>query len=331
LEFGFMGHPFAGGHTDVRVLNCPFYEHMDWNTEKSAILEAEKLGFSSIWLPDHLSVGEGGATLENWTTITTYLNLTSKVRAGPLCVSNAFRQPSLVAKIAATLDIISDGRLNVGFGAGWMSSEHSEYGIPFPDSRTRIEMLREALVIVKDLWEKDSVTFDGKYYHLKNAICNPKPVQKPHPPIWIGGGGKKMMKIAAELADGYNWFFSPEAYAEKLGILEKLCSDSGRDFEQIRKSWLGHVLISEDRRWIDDTYEHWFRRVKSESRIDPWVRDVSFEEFKNNVIIGTPDECIEKVKHYRDVGVDVLISWFVDYPSMEGARLFSSKVIPKFK
>jgi len=331
LEFGFMGHPFAGSRADVRILNCPFYERIDWNTERNAILEAEKLGFGSVWLPDHLSMGEGGTTLENWTTITTFLNLTEKIRAGPLCLSNCFRQPSLVAKMAATLDIVSHGRVNVGFGAGWMPLEHEEYGIPFPNAKTRVEMLREALVVVKSLWEQDKVTFDGKYYKLKDAICSPKPIQKPHPPIWLGGGGKKIMQIAAELCDGYNWFFSPKEYGKKLEMLERLCSDLGRDYRQIRKSWLGHVLISEDRKWIEDTCEKWLRMVKSGPRVDPWVRDVTMEQFRENVIMGTPEECVEKVEEFKKVGVDILITWFTDYPSMQGARLFAKEVIPEFK
>jgi alkanesulfonate monooxygenase SsuD/methylene tetrahydromethanopterin reductase-like flavin-dependent oxidoreductase (luciferase family) len=326
-----MAHPFAGGQADVRVLNCPFYERVDWNTEKSAVLEAEKLGFNSVWLPDHLSVGVGGSTLENWTTITTYLNLTKKMRAGPLCISNAFRQPSLLAKMIATLDIISGGRLDVGMGAGWMPLEHEEYGLPFLTARNRVEMLRETILVMFNLWENQRATFQGKYFRLKDATCDPKPVQKPHPPLWIGAGGRRMMKLTAEIADGYNWFFSPKVYEENLRTLQELCSEIGRDYRGIHKSWLGHVLISEDPKWIEDIYARWFKMVKSEPRIDPWVRDVSFEQFRENVIIGTPQECASRVEEYKKIGVELLVTWFIDYPSMNGARLFARKVIPKFK
>jgi alkanesulfonate monooxygenase SsuD/methylene tetrahydromethanopterin reductase-like flavin-dependent oxidoreductase (luciferase family) len=125
LEFGAVGHAFAGGVADLST-NWPFYGRIDWEAERNFALEVEALGFGSIWLPDHLSVGPGGTTLESWTTVTTYLIITKRLRAGPFALSNNFRYPSMVAKMVSTLDLISGGRVNLAIGAGWDESEYSQ-------------------------------------------------------------------------------------------------------------------------------------------------------------------------------------------------------------
>ena len=332
MEFGIFAPPFAGGDYDVRILNRPFYKEVDWNAEKNAVLEAEKAGFRSYWVCDHLSVGDGGSVLENWSTVTTYLNITRNLRVGPLALCNSYRYPSIVAKMAATLDVISGGRLNLAMGAGWLVSEYDQYGVPFPSGKVRVDQLRESIMLIKKLWREQKVTFEGKYYHVKDAVCAPKPIQKPHPPIFIGGGTDSLIRLAAEMADGYNWFFSPENYREKLRKLEKVCSKIGRDHREIKKSWLGHICISKDRDQAEETYNRWFGTIKSaKTRLDPWTRDSTNEQFRANVVVGTPTDCIEKLKRYRDIGVDLVMCTFIDHPSTEGLRLFGSDVIPYFK
>ena len=332
MEFGIFAPTFAGGDADVRILNRPFYKAIDWPSERNAILEAERLGFDSYWVCDHLSVGEGGSIFENWTTVTSYLNITRRIRVGPMMLCNSFRYPSIVARMAATLDIISGGRLELGIGAGWFRLECEEYGITFPDAKTRVEALREGITIIRKLWQEKRVTFEGKYYRVKDATCYPRPIQEPYPPIVIGGGTKPMIRLAAELGDAYNWFFSPQDFREKLRILEQFCSEAGRNYKEIKKYWLGHVLIFKDGKRVENMFKSWYEMVKSaKTRYDPWVRDSSYEDFKKNVIVGTPEDCIERVRQYQDIGVDCVICNFVDHPSLEGLRLFANEVMPHFK
>lgn len=158
----------------------------DWETIKSTALTCEKLGYHSIWFGDHLATGD--ARLECWTLLSAIAMVTSKLRFGPLVLCNNFRNPALVAKMAASLDVISNGRLEFGIGAGGNKEEHDEYGFELPEPRVRIARLREAVRIIWKMWTEERPTYSGKWYKVNNVLCEPKPLQKPHPPITIGGG-----------------------------------------------------------------------------------------------------------------------------------------------
>lgn len=172
----------------------------DYSTLRKVVLECDHLGFDSVWVYDHLQFTYG-PTLECWTVLSALAEATSRIRIGPLVTCNAFRYPSLLAKMAATVDMISDGRVNFGIGAGWHEDEATAYGISFPRAGIRVEMLDEALSIIKKLWTEDKVTFKGKHYSVDNDVCLPKPVQKPHPPILVGGSGDKMLRLIARHAN----------------------------------------------------------------------------------------------------------------------------------
>jgi len=332
MQFWAYGHPYAGGDADVSRVSCPFYERIDWNTERNFALEVENLGFDSISLPDHLSVGAGGTTLENWTTVTNYLALTKRIRAGPFALSNGLRYPSIVARMISTLDIISGGRLNVGIGAGWKRDEYEQYGIPFPSYDVRVERLREGLIIMKKLWTEEKATFKGKYYSINEAILAPKPIQKPHPPLFIPGGGERILKVVAELGDGMNYQFTPDLYRERLALLDKFCLEVGRNYKEVKKSWQGHVVIAKDPRKVEEIGRRWYKIMKTQSRSDAWVKGISsYEDLKQNIIMGTPEECVEKVERYQEAGAEILITHFTDFPSMDGVRLFAKEVIPHFR
>ena len=156
---------------------------------RDIVLECEKLGYHSVWLDDHLMYNDW-PILECWTTLSALAALTSKIRLGTMVSCNAHRNPALLAKAAATLDVISGGRLELGIGAGVQEKEHLAYGFGFPNLNVRVERLGEALQVIRQLWTQEKATFRGKHYALKDAVCEPKPIQKPYPPITVGGSSK---------------------------------------------------------------------------------------------------------------------------------------------
>ena len=208
----------------------PFYAfqvkdiNKHFNIIKNVVAECEDLGYHSVWLDDHLMYNNW-PILESWTTLSALSSLTSRIRLGTMVSCNSHRTPSLLAKMAATLDILSNGRLEFGIGAGAQKTEHIAYGFDFPELSVRVERLSEALEVIRRLWTQEKASYKGKHYTLKDAVCEPKPVQKPYPPIIVGGSGEKLMlKVTAQYADRYDWGFLPslDLYKRKLEVLENL-------------------------------------------------------------------------------------------------------------
>ena len=188
---------------------------------KNLVTRAEMLGFDSFWVMDHLhqilGVGkQDEPMLESWTTISVLAGVTSKIKLGTMMTSVIYRYPSILAKIGATLDVLSKGRLFMGIGAAWNEEESLAYGIPFPSIKERFVRLEEAIQIIRKMWtDEPSTSFNGKYYQIKNAYCNPKPVQKPSPPIMIGGTGERQtLRIVAKDGDACNIVGSSETVKE---------------------------------------------------------------------------------------------------------------------
>ena len=300
----------------------PFYAFKSQQTferVRNVVLECERLGFDSVWLDDHLMFGNY-AFLECWTTLSALSSITEKIRLGTMVLCTSFRNPALLAKMVATLDLISNGRLEFGIGAGVQKDEHEAYGIPFPKPRDRIGRMKEAVEIIKKMWTDEKANYQGKYYTVNEAVCEPKPLQKPHPPITIGGGGEKLtLKVAAQHADRCDWGYVPslELYKHKLEILENHCNDVDRDFREIEKScWLGgQIFIGQNRKEIDEKVLQWK------------PKNVSFEDFKKSSFIATPDECRQKIRQYAGMGVTFFMLFFGDLPDLSGLRLFVDKVV----
>ena len=240
----------------------PFYAFQAKNPNeqfrllKNIVLECETLGYDSVWLDDHLMYNNW-PILESWTTLSALSSLTSKIRLGTMVSCNQHRNPALLAKTAATLDVLSNGRLEFGIGAGVQEAEHIAYGFDFPKPRVRVERLGEALEVITRLWTKEKATYQGKHYSLKDAVCEPKPLQKPHPPITVGGSGEKYtLKVTAKYADRFDWGFLPtvDVYKRKLEVLESHCKAVGRDFGEIERScWPGgQVLIAKDQKELTE-------------------------------------------------------------------------------
>lgn len=183
-------------------------QQISWAELKEVWQEVEALGFDSLWVNDHMlpSVGPtDAANMEGWATLAALAALTSKVKIGALVTANTFRHPAVLAKMATTIDHISNGRLILGMGSGYFAQEHQVYGIPFPTTRERAKRLEEAIQVIRTLWTQESASFQGEYYQLINAPFVPKPVQKPYPPIMIGGIGEKLtLPMVAKYADMWN-------------------------------------------------------------------------------------------------------------------------------
>jgi F420-dependent oxidoreductase-like protein len=208
---------------------------------------ADELGFYGVWDYDHFygpdAIGDAVArdyrkdTLEAWTTLAAMATVVKRARVGCLVTGVTYRNPAVLAKMAVTVDHISGGRLEFGLGAAWHEAEHRGYGIPFPSAGERIAILDEALRVIKALWTEDTASFDGRHFRLEDAICNPKPVQKPHPPIVVAGqGAKKSLRVVATHADEWNGTgIEPAEWSRISHVLTSHCDAIGRDPAAIRR------------------------------------------------------------------------------------------------
>ncbi len=286
---------------------------------RSTVLECERLGYHSVWLDDHLMYGDW-PILESWTILSALSALTSRVRLGTMVSCTAHRNPALLAKTAATFDVISGGRLEFGVGAGIGEAEHAAYGFDFPKPTVRIERLVESLEVIKRLWTEDRANFQGKHYNLKDAVCLPKPVQKPYPPITVGGSGDLLLrKATAPYSDRFDFGYLPsvEVYRRKLGVLENACRAIGRGFGEIEKScWPGgQVLIAQNEKELEE-------KIAKKN-----VLGLSKEEFLQVNLAGTPAQIRKQLQVYVDLGVTCFMLYFADLPQVDGLRLFAESVM----
>lgn len=293
-----------------------------WNKAVDIAVLAEDLGFDSIWVYDHFhNVPKPAqeAVFECWTTMAAISQRTSHIRLGQMVGCNSYRNPGLLAKITSTIDVISGGRLDWGIGAGWYESEYRGYGYEFAKPSDRIGMLKETVEIVKSMWSQPETTYDGKYYKLHRANCDPKPLQQPNPPIWIGGGGEQLtLRVVAQHADVSNFGSSLEEFIAKREILKGHCEAVGRDEGTIRKTISSEVFIRETEKEILEA------DVRSTWGADP-------AEWRKKALVGTPEQVSEKIQKYLDAGCTGFIPWCPDYPNTETIELFAKKVIPNFR
>ena len=293
-----------------------------WQTSVDVAVLAEKLGYDSIWVYDHFhNVPKPAqeAVFECWTTIAAISQRTSRIRLGQMVGCNSYRNPGLLAKITSTVDVISGGRLDWGIGAGWYESEYKGYGYEFAKPSDRIGMLRETVEIVKSMWTNAETNYDGKYYKMSRANCDPKPLQQPTPPVWIGGGGEQLtLRVVAEHADVSNFGSSLEEFTKKRAILQDHCRIIGRDEDTIRKTISSEVFIRETEKEI----------IEAGSK-NLWGEPA--ESWRAKALVGTPEQVSEKIQKYLDAGCTGFIPWCADYPSTETLELFVTKVIPNFR
>ena len=297
--------------------------------------------WESVWVYDHLhTVPEPSqeATHEAWTLMAALAAVTSRVRLGQMCTCMGYRNPAHLAKVAATVDIISEGRLEMGIGAGWYEHEWRAYGYGFPSAGDRVGMLEEGVQIFRDMWTKGSATLNGKHYQVDGAICAPLPLQGTTQPgsalngipIWIAGGGeKRTLRIAAQYADYTN--FAPSVFEHKSEILAAHCVDVGRDFTQITRSTNVNVVIGENEKEVRDRLawirEHYLKAGVPEADVDRQI-----EAQTSGVGVGTPEQIAEKLTALKKLGLGYTIAYFTEAAyDTSGMHLFENRVIPELR
>lgn len=284
----------------------------------------DSLGYDTAWVFDHFFAilsDPAGPCFEGWIALTALAAASSRVQAGVLVTGNTYRHPAVLAKMAATLDHAIGGRLIMGIGGAWFEQEHNAYGIPFYTTAERIRRLDEAAEIIKRLWSEKQVTFDGRYYQLKDAYCEPKPLQQPRPPIMIGGSGEKLMlRVVAKHADQWNTFGSPEVFQHKIEVLKGHCSAVGRSFDEIEVSWAGACLVTDSREEKDALLQHWAAAF-----------GITPEQYEHGALVGSPSEVRDRIAKYIEVGVTHFIP-IANAPFNQGSiRRFAEEVIPAFR
>ena len=297
----------------MELVNIPTASEK-WNAAVRIAQRAEELGFDSIWVYDHFhNVPRPAheAVFECWTVMAAISQLTSKIRLGQMVGCNLYRPPALLAKITSTLDVISGGRVDWGIGAGWYENECRGYGYPFPVPKERIAMLRESVEIVKSMWSQEETTYDGKYYQLVRANCDPKPLQSPRPPIWIGGGGEQLtLRVVAQHADHSNFGGSADEFARKIEILKGHCAAVGRDSDEIGKTTSGEILIRDTEKELRE-----FQIASG--------RGDNFEAWQASNFVGTPEQVADRVQQFIEIGSTGFIPWCVDYPDTHTLDAFA--------
>ncbi len=286
---------------------------------------AEDAGFYWVSIWDHFyenpSPDGKGDCFEAVATLAALASDTSRVRVACHVFSVTFRSPAVIAKAAATIDHISNGRMEVGLGAGWYELEHSAYGLPFPSDGVRLDMLEEAIQIVRSMLTQESTTFIGKHFRVENAYGNPKPVQK-KPRIWVGGKGeKRTLRIAARYADGWNVpYISPREFSHKVRVLDEWCEKEGRDPSEIERSVNMGFYMGVNQR--DATQ-------KRRSYYEAWGDKA--ETHAGGMLLGTASQAIDSIGAYIDAGaqgLNIAVRAPFDWEALEA---FAQEVLPAFK
>jgi F420-dependent oxidoreductase-like protein len=302
-----------------------------WDTMLDVARAAEAGPFESVWVYDHfhtVPVPTQEATHEAWTLMAALGAATSRVRLGQMCTCMAYRNPAYLAKVAATVDVISGGRAEMGIGAGWYEHEWRAYGYGFPTAGERLAMLDEGVQIMRSLWTEGTATFQGKHYQVDGAICQPLPLQSGGVPLWIAGGGeKKTLRIAAKYAAYTNFDGTPEGFQHKSALLEEHCRDVGTDFGAITRSANYNVVIGSTQAEVTEKLG-WLR-----SHLAPYLSAEQVEQqvqsASNGPLVGTPEQVAEKLAGLRKLGMTYAITYFPEVAyDRSGLQLFTEQVIP---
>jgi len=289
-----------------------------WEEYVSAVKAVEQLGYSSVWTFDHLlpfSGPDDRPSFETLTTLGAMAALTTRARIGVLVAGVSYRHPAVLAKAAAQVDQMSGGRLDFSLGAAWAEREFSAYGLDFPPLKERYARLEEAVEVTKLLWSQHRTTFHGRYYHLEGAPCEPKPLQRPHPPITVGGSGLGSLKVAARHADRLNLIGPPGYCAERAALLAKLCGEAGRDFDEIELSVHPTVAVGRTREEADALAERIAKSLGTGPVPGRWI-------------VGTPAEVAASLRAYLDVGVSHFVLGVTAPFETEPLQLFQEEVVP---
>jgi F420-dependent oxidoreductase-like protein len=293
-------------------------DHVEaYETMTRVAQEAEALGYDSIWLFDHfhtVPLPSQEVTFECWTSTAALARDTKRVRIGQMVTCNGYRHPTLMAKMASTVDVLSHGRLDFGIGAGWYEHEYRAYGYEYPPAPERLRYLREAVQVILAMWTQDEAVFEGKYYHVNGAINQPKGAQKPHIPLLIGGGGEQVtLKLVAQYGDACNiGHLDPEGLERKFAILKKHCDDVGRDYNTIKRTVLFNCAIAE----TDE---------EAMAKSGPFARNIPSGRIREQALVGTPETILRRLKEIEQAGAQEIIVYMPDAKDLESVRMFAQE------
>ncbi|MEJ3406041.1 LLM class F420-dependent oxidoreductase [Rathayibacter sp. YIM 133350] len=303
-----------------------------WETMRSLAQKADEGPWDSIWVYDHfhtVPVPSDQATHEAWTLMAAFAASTSRVKLGQMCTCMSYRNPAYLAKVAATVDIISGGRAQMGIGGGWYEHEWRAYGYGFPGVGERLGRLREGVEIMNQAWTTGSATLDGTYYQVENAIVQPQPLQQGGVPFWIAGGGEKVtLKIAAQYAQYTNFAGTLEEFDHKSEVLRGHCDALGRDFASITRSSNFNTLIAETESEVADRIEALRARVLpflGEEKTAGFIAEYT----GGTPAVGTPEQVVERLRERAEHGLGYSIHYFPEAAyDRSGIELFEREVIP---
>ncbi len=287
---------------------------------------ADRLNFYGLYAYDHFiphhEYNINNNFFECFTLLSSISSITKKIRLGQIVTCNSYRNPALLAKVLSTLDVISKGRVELGIGAGWYQNEYSSYGYNFPSNVERIKQLDESISIIKAMWKYERASFHGNYFSINEAICKPHPIQKPYPPIIVGGTGEKyLLKIVAKHADIYNNpFGSPADLRKKLIVLKEHCHDLRKSYNDIELSVLLPCIIKESEKDVLIEINKWKKKNENISAF--------LERKSGGYTIGTPEKILLGLQQYIDLGITHFILNFIGLEDYT-LHLFDSRVIKK--
>ncbi|MCR2812316.1 MULTISPECIES: LLM class F420-dependent oxidoreductase [Microbacterium] len=302
-----------------------------WTLMRDLAQRADAGPWESLWVYDHfhtVPVPSQEATHEAWTLMSAFAASTSRIRLGQMCTCMGYRNPAYLAKVAATVDHVSAGRVEMGIGAGWYEHEWRAYGYGFPRIGDRLAMLAEGVEIMRQAWETGQATLDGAHYQVDGAIVQPQPVQQGGIPMWIAGGGeKKTLRIAAQYASYTNWSSDPEEFSHKKQVFEAHCADLGRDPGEVVLSTNFNTVVGATEAEVAD------RLDAIEARVRPHLGDATdgfMAEYRGGRgLVGTPAQVIERLQAMRERGLGYAIHYFPELAyDRSGVELFESEVIP---
>jgi alkanesulfonate monooxygenase SsuD/methylene tetrahydromethanopterin reductase-like flavin-dependent oxidoreductase (luciferase family) len=309
ITFGWRVPDFPEAGADSETFREQIFAFLD-------VLQAG--GLDSAWVGDHFFPWPGELdqsldTIEAWTTMTYLMARYEKMRMGTIVLSQSYRPPALLAKMAANLQWLSGGRFILGIGAGWKENEYRAYGYDYPPDRVRLDQLEEAVQIIRAMWSSPRPTFAGKHYAIDGAFCAPSPLPVA-PPLLIGGAGpKRTLRIVAQYADWCNLNNAPLDFCQqRLDILRQHCQDVGRSYDEIVKTFAtDNVSVAHSR-----------AEAEAQSKASFFGQYQPF--------VGTPDDVAATIQQYVDLGITHFIFRWVDYPRTDGAELFLKEVMPRF-
>ena len=290
-----------------------------WDTIIEASARIEKLNYASVWVYDHFHTVPSPTqdpTFECWSLMAALSQVTENVRIGQMCTCNSYRNPAYLTKVASTIDSMSGGRLEFAIGAGWYDQEYKAYGYDYPSAGVRLKMLEEALQIYIAMTTQDKASFEGDYYKIKDAINQPKPLQKPYPPLWVCGGGEKVtLKLLAKYGDYGNWDVDVEGFVHKSKILKTHCEEQNRNYSDIKKTLHTNVIIGNNEKDLN---------AKINKIVD--VTGIPKEMYIDRPLVGLKEKVFDTIDEFSSVECEYLIAYIPDIVWGDTLEILSEKL-----